>query len=240
MKIGQLLEIISASRQERTVSGNFRNSEEWGAGDDKKEKERGRDIGSFSIVKPGSDPHTIKKSSKSPDHQISDGYWRYIEYVIKYKLWENPHFPRVYNIKKIQDAQGDIMMRGEIEKLTPLTNLRIDEIQQLYQYIYGVENVPYEIKKSRGLEQSEVKNLYLKRLATDIFHSIKGLGNQRIKLDSFEEAIRILKMIKEKEFTSNSKNKIRPFGFIYDIKAENIMVRRTPYGPQLVFSDPFV
>lgn len=237
MKVERLLEIISVSNQERTVSGRF-NSKDWEEEDDENARQRGRGVGRFSTVKPGSDPHTVKKSSKSPNHDMIDGYWRFIDYVARYQLWENPHFPRVYNIKKIKDQSGDMMLRGEIEKLESLEDLRMDEIKHLYQKIYGLENMPSLGQNTKGLGRSEVKDLYLKRLATDVQHSVKGLGNQKIEEESFKNAVKILKMIKKRE--STSKDKIRSLGFIYDIHYGNIMARRTPYGLQLVFTDPFV
>lgn len=238
MKIEHLLEIISTSTKERSVSGRFK-SDDWEVEDDWNEREKGRGVGRYSVVKPGSDPHTVKKSSKTPGMDMMDGYWKFIDYVIKYKLWENPHFPRVYSIKKIKDSTGDIMFRGEIEKLEPLKGLRFDEIKHLYEKIFGLDELPSLMKNTKGLGKEELAKLYIDRFAKDISQTAKGIVPNWIVDESFKNAIEILKKIKEKEKSSGEKA-IRGKGFIYDIHSENIMVRRTPYGLQLVFTDPFI
>jgi len=239
MKINNLLEIISTSTKERSVSGKFK-SDDWEVEDDQNEREKGRSVGRFSTVKPGSDPHTVKKSSKVPGMDTIDGYWTFIDYVIKYKLWENPHFPRVYSIKKIKDSTGDLMFRGEIEKLEPLKELNLKEIEHLFERIFGQDGLPTLMQNTAGLDSSELKKAYIDRFAKDIEQISKGITKLKIVDDSFKKAIKILQMIRKKEKQAGKKSIRGGRGLIYDIHSENIMVRRTPYGLQLVFTDPFL
>lgn len=228
MKIETIFEIISPRVQHRSVSGKFGDTDN---------DEMGPNLGAYSRVKQGSDPHTIKKSTRTSASSDIDGYWRYVDYIIKYKLWENPHFPRIYNIKSIKDSEDKIMRRGEMEKLIPLNDLRLDEIKQLYQKTFNTR-LPNLEKDMQGKSREEVKIKYIRKLASSVSFALTRPNT--VEDESFKKAVRILKMIKRKERNTKSKDKIRPAGFIHDLNDGNIMIRRTPYGSQIVFTDPFI
>jgi hypothetical protein len=178
-----------------------------------KRTELGR--GLFSRVNTTNDPHTVRKTTVNnigPNHRhIADGFEGYVRMLNQFGAMDNIHFPKVYKAKNSVDREGTRRHQFEMEKLQPIDSLSKEELEALVDASF---NAP--VYKLAKITQ------YL-RVAVDRPED----RDRIIKSESLAEACKILTKI------------AREGDFILDIHAGNFMVRRTPYGPQLVISDPF-
>lgn len=188
--------------------------------------------GNFSTVDSiPNDPHMVKKTSNVADvnSDDADAYWGYISKIVENKLWENPYFPRVYDITKIQDKEGKIMYRGKIEKLVELHDAinNLNDLNSLSRKIVG-----------QGLDEEKYSNRRIEILNEYFAEFIE----KYVKLG---EPTGIFRDYSEQDFDSSFKEACKTLrelgktGWQIDIHQWNIMVRRGPHGLQLVFSDPF-
>lgn len=226
MKIDSLLEIIEPTVKNKKWRGNFDSTKMF-----KGNKDKNLGSGNFSTVDSiPNDPHMVKKTSNLPEEQPDDAYWSYVTEIVNNKLWENPYFPRIYNITKIQDKEGKIMYRGKIEKLVELHDAinNLDDLNSLSRKIVGQEldEEKYSNRRIEILNEyfAEFIEKYVKLgEPTGIF---RDYSEQDFD-SSFKEACKTLRELGKKH------------GWKIDIHQWNIMVRRGPHGLQLVFSDPF-
>lgn len=183
--------------------------------------------GAFSKVEPKkNDPFLVRKTSMPVDNEnpeTDDGYWSYIQNIISHpELKNNPFLPRVYNIKKITDPNGKVVMRADIEKLTPFTDI---DPEILISYL-------------GTLVDAEVWDRYIER------NKIEPLRNE-IPLNYFLSTINIAMHSGNYDTISNT-YLIEALKFINDmsdlfrtdIKHDNMMFRRGNHGIQLVITDP--
>lgn len=172
--------------------------------------------GVFSRVVPHpEDPHLVQKYNIHPlgpkRARVADGFEQYVDFLIKYNLMDNVHFPKVYKVKTVTDAGGERKNFYEIEKLYPLRQMTDEELASISENVFGSS---YTLVPSNIAERIEYA-------VTDT------AWREKIKSESLKNAIEALvKISKESDFS-------------LDIHEDNIMFRRTPHGPQLVISDPF-
>lgn len=165
------------------------------------------------------DPHMIKKvSNTSIQH---DAYYEFITYIIENKLQDNPHFPRIYNVKKIQNKYNQSVYSFEIEKLIPLKSISDDELLSwLHNNIHNnfyVENYKYK--------HSDIINIITETVSIAIEYVDKA---DKIILDqTLINACKILNKIENE------------LNLSFDLHDGNFMFRRTSFGLQLVITDPF-
>lgn len=93
--------------------------------------------GAFALVKKHDDPHMVSRESRGTEETLRDGYWIYAQYVMKYKLWENPYFPRMYLKTKTHYANKEEIDDIVIEKLQELSTLNSKEVNFLHRKIFG-------------------------------------------------------------------------------------------------------
>lgn len=176
------------------------------------------DQGAFAYKRNLKDnPHEIEKISRSSIAVISDKYWQYVDYLLKHDLMDNPYFPNIYNVEDNykSNKDGALQARARIEKLDHFNSLNSKEAQYLAEKIFGINAASNDIYT--------YKNLYV------IFAEATFLPDEIEILDeNFIEAKKYLHRFAREYYAT------------FDLSINNIMVRRTPYGPQLVFSDPFV
>jgi hypothetical protein len=134
----------------------------------------------------------------------------YDAYVNNKLAQSNPHFPRIYQIQRGK--------KWKMEKL-PFTleeYLNTDDHEENTHRFNLINNIYFD-----GAALNDKGKLY------DLVKS----ASSPIKLESYKKALGMI----EQEFLSLRKsNKFR-----YDLHANNIMVRLTPQGPQLVITDPW-
>lgn len=209
----QILEIINPTIKQGNYSGVFRDSNR------NHDKDPGfLGSGNFSVVSQDrSDPHMVTKTARGTKETEIDGFWIYSQYILKYKLWENPYFPRIYAKKTFTDKTRKSINRAQIEKLTPPSDLNDSEIAFLYRKMFGEEVDP---KKT---------NHNVHTLSTRVEEEVvsKSFKNKDKYDSSYVRAVTILHKIAGKH------------DLIIDIWGDNIMIRRGPHGVQLVITDPF-
>lgn len=181
-------------------------------------------FGNWARVAPSKkDPHMVVKNSTIPSRK-PDNYNKYIQELIKRDLIDtNPHFPRVYNVKKITDNLGQEVYKYVMEKLIPWDQLSLEEMQTLADRILAKPpTIP------RSYTDKEEWNYLYDRISAAFEDESKG-DDSKIKQKSIKYAIKELIDIG------------RSWGLEWpnDVGGNNIMFRRTPIGVQPVITDPF-
>ncbi len=182
------------------------------------------EYGNSARVSPSkTDPHMVVKNDKNPNEQ-ADNYNRYIQELIKLDLIDtNPHFPRVYNIKKITDKYNKFIYKYVMEKLVKWEALSVEEMETMADTVI-IEPLPADFNNwGEGKRWSYCYNeimVVLEKEANDY--------DNLIKQKTLKYAIAQIKQI-------GTHIRVRP----NDIGGDNIMFRRTPFGLQLVITDPF-
>lgn len=167
------------------------------------------------------DPHMVVKSTIKP--QYSDGYHYYIKQLIEKDLIDtNIHFPRIYNVKRIEDKNGYNVYKYQMEKLVKFLVLDIDLQKAVLENNFNYDKGKVELE----IEQYGAKGIAI-QVADMLDEGARGKTSV-IKSSSLMEALKVLNMIKEE----NSM-------LTLDIHISNFMVRMTPSGPQIVLTDPF-
>ena len=239
MKIKHLLEYVFPTIQHVNVNATIHPGS--AAGKPKDVKHAGE--GSFANVwhNPQKTPHDIRKISTGADRHELDGFYFYMLALAKHSDNTNPYFPRFRAIKIYTDRHGElgvgtgnrptdyITYSAQIEKLTTLSSLSKTEKRSILFRLFGD-------RQHRG---KNANNFIEKQLSNHQPYGYKILGIIRMSLST---NLGIIKLIVDEDFKNAIKflKEIHEYESVeYDIHDDNIMIRRTPYGPQLVFSDPF-
>ncbi len=177
--------------------------------------------------------NSVLKVARHPRNRPDkDGYVKYLEHIVGL---DNPYFPVVDELKHFVSDDGMNHMTVKLEKLHPIHKLSYEDVQSVFSRIF-----------QRPLEQQELKQitnqlilpttqksyetkgeLWSHALATFLENAISDRATfDKIQDPQLQEAIIELK-------------RIYKMNYELDIHNENIMCRRTPYGIQLVFTDPF-
>lgn len=216
MKIDTLLEIIDTEVSDRTYSGTFKTNfthypNQLGMGFYSK------------VVDDKEDPHFVKKYNHRFDNsRIHDGFVIYAEAIIRYKLYDNPFFPRIYKHNKTHDSHGKVLHSYQIERLYPLKQLSLEEIKFLYSQLFNDgENIIEEVGGS-----SATLDTLISVMVNIISDSIRATARD-IKNPDLLNAVNIISSI------VNACSEC-----FLDLCANNVMFRRSPYGVQLVITDP--
>jgi hypothetical protein len=180
------------------------------------------DKGHFAYVTPDDDAHLINKINKNPTYHTnhaSDPYYAYIKTVADNNLASsNPYFPRIYEI----NAGPGIKTQYKMEKLQPYTDFTNDEFLNIGKKIINNFSENYQKRcKFAGYDIyvfTAIKQIIEKSLNHNDFRDIKD--------PYLKQALHLIKNIKIK------------LDAVYDIKPDNIMIRMSKYGPQLVITDP--
>lgn len=139
-------------------------------------------------------------------------YSVYINSIIKNKMTgNNPYVPRVYKIDK-DDKQY------QIEKLYPLQQLSMKDLAYIYSTIMK-EELP------NGFDN---KYQIIRAIESIIADSAAFKDNIVIKSKQLNDVIKLIYELTHK------------IGRIPDIHSGNMMARMSPYGPQLVITDPLI
>lgn len=191
-----------------------------------KNRELGRGVYAAVFLNPG-DMQTVKKiASVAQNKWERDGYYAYIMEIGKQnKEHPNPYLPQIIGVKRFSNDEGDYM-EVEIEKLYPVTREYTDVVgalEKLYQTRFEEEDFdllgisPYSLLTITTRDYFFDSSIRIKTLPTT--------GEVLELSPDFKEAVEVVRKAK-KQFMS------------LDIHLGNLMIRRTPYGPQLVITDP--
>lgn len=172
--------------------------------------------GAFSKVRPDrEDPHMVTKQSVTPlgsNHlDKADGFDAFVKMLIDNDLMDDIHFPKVYKAQKVTDKTGTHKHNYTIEKLEPLKSLSREELASI---------------EDSHMNPGYDEDFPIWERIYDACRSARA-REMYIKMESLKESCQSLEDMGDYS------------DFRLDIHRDNLMVRRTPYGLQLVFSDPF-
>ncbi len=186
--------------------------------------------------------HSIRDVANPEPHltnRISDNdavYNRYTKFLFNNKLAQkNPHFPRIYEDKTYISTDKNETHPKKLFTMatTPMSfknfilfeNNNDQSLQRIRQianlYLNDIAANKYnevELENDRALDRSKMK-----QLEELLISDITDIAN--ISLESFKEALMIL-------IDASHVGTL-------DLNDDTIKVRRSPYGPQLVFDKPF-
>lgn len=158
------------------------------------------------------DPHQITKVPHLP--KKTDGYYDFIEHVVNSGIAKsNPHFPRVYDIKKFTDNFGYFKYKIKMETLHPFLNTDPE-------VIVGMLRQYFNLKIDYDLDDSEHETLM-----AFVREAITNRSYEESSDDKFNEACKFIS-----DFVKGG-------NYTLDLHSGNVMIRMSPY-PQLVFVDP--
>lgn len=175
------------------------------------------------------DPHLISLRSKAPlkppadrpyantkEQLKSDSKYQWLKYAAN-NAHENPFLPRVYEIDVKVDSKGKVMPRYKIEKLQHINQLNQESLEYLFTSLFPNSELPEDA--SSGEIIMAIDNI-LNDMVTQ--KNTKVTNNTHLK--------RAIKAVYDliDEYPE----------FVVDLHDKNFMVRNTPVGPQLVFTDP--
>lgn len=213
----RLLELFTTTQKQTPVRAKF----------DKKNIVRGsrkHEGGVQAYAVPNDrDPHEISLRYREPLEKnislLADPKYAWAQTAIKYAT-DNPFFPRIYVVNVKTDSGGRKLPRYRMEKLQHLRVLPSETLTGMYENLFGKE-YPYNTdKEDSSMDIAEDIAQKLER-AVDT-RDLSEIDNTQLR-QALKHIIDLLK---------NDKN------FITDIHANNVMVRGTPFGPQLVITDP--
>lgn len=168
-------------------------------------------------------PNSVMKISRGTNNLEDDPYYGYLSSIATHPNVEsNPFIPRVYQVK-VYETTDNIYKFFYIVKMERLYELTSLSDQELIKFILTITKSKMTVGFKAALGISS--------------------GDQILKKQSHEQLIHILvdkirrEKIKDPQLQA-AMNIAASTGFEFDITPSNIMVRKTPSGPQLVLADP--
>lgn len=203
--------------------------------------------GQVSTVKATKDdPHTVIKYQHLPTSS-SEASFMYAEYVIENELWTNPHFPRFYKLDTYRDEKGRIIQKVKMEKLHNYRSLSIDDVNAIINSNftnYAIKRIEKKAEKlferdgraKEDIPESDQAQVYFVTIGIALNAAYLSAEQQDkiIASQSIDNAITNLRMIHHE-----INERLSPYKSVYDMHSNNMMIRRGPYVPQIVFADPF-
>lgn len=201
-------------------------------------------------------PEITKIGRTKRNQPTLDGHMIYLDTIAKNdRMSSNPYFPRVYKRKTYQDGSYSL----EMEKLERLQSLELEQILSIGENIF--DYWPQDLDELFVDMQSTIGNYY-----NDLRHKYDSIQGEEgtdenkefykkkylVQLISQYITRRILKVTQKQEKTKIKDAKLlQAIGLLrviirkyadrninLDIHDQNLMARITPYGAQLVFTDP--
>lgn len=134
----------------------------------------------------------------------------YLNYLQRVVDLHNPYFPQISELSVFEGPHG-AGYKVRLEYLDPMGDLKYPELQHIVKRMFGGR---VDIRTSSDL---------VKWIETAVE---EGATIDHVEDPALKQALQVMhEMVKA--------------GFFNDIKTSNIMIRRTKFGPQLVFTDPF-
>lgn len=190
---------------------------------------RGTDAGVLDTGKPGE----VTKVSKPKVNTQQDGYNLFIKEIFNSReMQDNPYFPKIYKIKNNFDRYGKMSYKMNMEKLYPITDLSVEELDAILERITIANLIKYKKDQILQYRNSDFESTALqpKDLASIISDVIDSSLEGYLSIIKDRELKRALTLI------INLRKKYPKM--INDIKPANLMFRRTSVGAQLVVIDP--
>lgn len=204
------------------------------------------------------EPGTVRKVSNIMDESEfkRDAYFKYVKLLAKNdRFTSNPYFPKIYNIqvKKFPVAPDDPttfydhVYAVDIERLHEWGTLSHKEALMVGEKIFydfkqvashHIKDNTVKSNRPRPLKntQKQLVHVNWRGVLMDFIRGIVGplfpeKQSTIIKDPNFKKTILLIRSLKTKAGKGDG-------WMFYDIHSGNIMIRRAPGGPQLVFTDP--
>lgn len=169
----------------------------------------------------------LKLGRTHPGWSEKDGYMAFIELVQQYGQ-DNPYLPQVHSFKKMKDRTGTLFYKAKLEELQPFPGYGTKDLTgEVFEVLKKILQRDDDGVRTYLRAYYSVARPYaslieiLKKLVEEPNHpSLKELDPQLLAAG---------KLIRKAARDSKTDE---------DIGLSNIMLRRTPYGPQLVITDP--
>lgn len=174
-----------------------------------------------SVYNSGNDPHMVNRVERKP--LKANNYKLFVDFLTNSnEARNNIHFPKIYTVKTYADESGKKRSEYKIEKLHHLYDLNEHELDAIllthFRHNGDAADVPQNVNAKTN----------------DIFTAMQAyLTNHSYRYTPISK----LKAAADLLLRAASENGI-PLDKL-DIGGNNIMVRRTPTGSQLVITDPF-
>lgn len=204
------------------------------------------------------EPGTVRKISNKMDEREfrEDAYFKYVRLLAKNdRFTSNPYFPKIYDmqVKKFSLAPDDpstfydYVYAVDIERLHDWKTLSNKEALMLGKKMFHnfkqvaseqiernttISNRPRPPKNT----QQNLVDIHWRAVLMSFINSFIGAlypekQSTIIKDPNFKKTILLIRSLKNKAKSDDET-------MFYDIHKGNIMIRRGPSGPQLVFTDP--
>lgn len=244
MKLNEIVD--TQIKRVRTRQGNSRTVSD--RLDQKRDKPNVIGTGDFARVEKHKNlpPNTVVKYGNSHGNAEDDGYVNWLNQVTKDKrAASNPYLPRIYKVQFVDDDQFIVFMEeledfdtlsnaelaaigrrafGNIEMLKTLIDFAPKHMVEFYQdniVKYGrIKDEDFRTLRLKTNEEEFIKAAFPK-LLENIIHDV--VDPNIVKDPQLKEAL---------QYVADA-----PRGSL-DLHLGNVMVRRGPYGAQLVITDP--
>ena len=192
------------------------------------------------------DPGGIDKVAKPSEitSLAADAYYQFLDMIAhNERIAKNPFFPRVYKLETFRDKAGKYTYNVNMEKLAGLSSLSTEEATRIGRELFtDFDTVVKQQKKEFRLPKTRPTgdaNDTENRTKMSHLTAVMGLADcfnealfsstppTNITNSHLRQAITLLRKI----LASNSK-------FSPDLHHGNLMVRRGPFAPQIVITDP--
>ena len=215
---------------ERRYNGVFRNHQDQAFNVQQATKKRSLGQGFYSNVKSHrTDPHLVQKNNHRQMARDTDGFNVFVEWLIKNDKLGNIHFPRIYNIKRITDREGNVIHSYDIERLVQAGDVSREEILAFHEH--NIHEDAMHLESVFALADDEAfKAIYFKHLCKMLEKCVKQKILSYLKTETLRDAIATL--------IAATQDESLPQLYI-DFHEGNLMWRRGPTGLTLVINDPF-
>ena len=170
------------------------------------------------------DPHEFVKRPHLTALLDRDAYYRYVKEIndLKKQGYSNPFFPQVYNVDIVQDKKGNQRPRYRIEKLQQGEDLSFEALEGLYERLF------YNTVDSKRYQQVNRPEWSIWfDICKECSRAVESSNYSNIRDDQLLEALTLIdRIIKENP------------DWNVDLHSNNIRIRGSGTGPQLVLMDP--
>lgn len=170
------------------------------------------------------DPHEFVKKPHLTTLLDQDAYYKYVEEIraLKQQGYQNRFFPQVYNVDITQDTKGNQRPRYRIEKLQDGTRYPEETLIGIYERLFNdefdMDSIDSYSNKSWAI-WSEIAN--------ECNRAVERSNYKNIQDDELKEALLLIDRIIQENPDWN-----------VDLHVNNIRIRGSSQGPQLVLMDP--
>ena len=158
-------------------------------------------------------PSAVKLARFNEECPSKDGYYNYLEAIINI---DNPHLPKVMGAVLCKPRECNQYVKVELEPLVSINELELDELVHVLSTSFGMS--------ADSLEYVTFDYL-VDEIVTKFARGCRDYNDTYCWSAELRDVAVIVSYLMYD-------------GFILDIHEGNIMFRRTPYGVQLVITDP--